>query len=87
MTELEKCIEFLTKNGWEFDATSKDSDYMLYTKGDLVGVDINKHEIVFVGGEGDFLHLPVNYYVLIGALLEHRQVTTSYISCLPWNKL
>ena len=75
---MERIIEFLTKNGYKEDETV--GEYRSFFKDNLSSIDINKDEIVFIGEEGDWLHIPLNYYALIGALLHHRQLGTNYVA-------
>lgn len=80
LTTREKCELFLLKNGWERD--SHDLDYISYSKGEYLSVDISDSEIILVGNSGDILHIPLCYYSLIGALIEYRQLPFCYISIL-----
>lgn len=72
-------IDFLTKNGYKED-TEKGAEYRSFFKDGLSSIDVNGDEIVFIGEEGDWLHIPVNYYALIGALLYYRQLATNYVA-------
>jgi len=84
-TELQKCRLFLRQNGWKIDGhASKGTGYTTYVNGSLCAVDINDEEVVLVDDTGDYLHLPLNYYALVGALIEHRQLATNYTS---WNSI
>lgn len=76
--KAEKCFQFLEKNGWE--ATDEGKDYVCFGKEGSVGVHIEPDSIVLIGDEGDFLHLPLNKYALIGALIEYRQLPINYKS-------
>lgn len=76
---MERIIEFLIKNGYKED-TEKGAEYRSFYKDRLSSIDVTKDEIVFIGEEGDWLHVPVNYYALIGALLHHRQLATNYVA-------
>ena len=72
---MEKCKNFLENNGWEKQKEEVyGSDHDTFIKDGCVAIDMNKDEIVFVGGEGDFLHLPVNHFALIGALICYHQL-------------
>lgn len=79
MTEQQRCENLLINNGWALDpeATSC-GEYSSFYKEGLVSVDINNQEIVLVNDCGDFCHLPVNYYSLVGALIEYRQIAVNY---------
>lgn len=72
-------IEFLLKNGYKEDI-EKGAEYRSFFKNGLSSIDVNNDEIVFIGEEGDWLHIPANYYALIGALLHHRQMATNYVA-------
>lgn len=76
---MKAIIEFLLKNRYKED-TEKGAEYRSFFKDGLSSIDINSDEIVFIGEEGDWLHIPVNYYALIGALLHHRQLATNYVA-------
>lgn len=78
--DLEKCENFLNVNGYipmyDEDALKDGQDYQTYYKDSetLFSIDINDEEIVFIDDFGDFLHLPVNFYCLLGALIHYRQI-------------
>ena len=76
----ERCKQFLVENGWKHDVDNDDGDYESYYKENYISIDIGKDEIVFVSDSGDFLHLPVNYYALIGGLIECRLIDMGYKS-------
>jgi hypothetical protein len=76
---MERIIEFLTKNGYK-EETERGAEYRSFFKDGLSSIDVNNDEIVFIGDKGDWLHIPVNYYALIGALLHHRQLATNYVA-------
>jgi len=75
-----RCKQFLTENGWKHDIDNDDGDYESYYKTMYPTIDIGNDEIVFVDNNGDFLHLPINYYALIGALIECRSIDMGYKS-------
>jgi hypothetical protein len=77
MNEKKCCHKFLIANGWEHQINE---EYDSYTKGELVAIDFAKNHMVFVDGNGDFYHARINYYTLIGVLLEYRQITIGYVS-------
>ena len=84
MNKVERCEKFLKANGWIQQNNDYDeADFITYNKDDSVSVDINDEEIVFVSDIGDILHLPCNYYALVGALMELRQICIAYISIQP----
>jgi hypothetical protein len=73
MNEKQKCISFLNRNGWK-----KEDD--VYVKNNLVAVDLTDNAtIVLLDDTGDFLHIPMNYYSLLGALIDHRQIPVNYL--------
>ena len=76
----ERCKQFLVENGWKHDVDNDDDGYESYYKAMYSTVDIGKDGIVFVDNNGDFLHLPVNYYALIGALIEYNLIDMGYKS-------
>lgn len=76
----ERCKQFLVENGWKHDVDNDDGDYESYYKTTHPIVDIGNDEIVFVDNNGDFLHLPVNYYALIGGLIECQMIDMGYKS-------
>lgn len=75
-SEFIKCENLLLQNG--FEATNAD-DYISYSN-NMIGVDMDESEIVFLGDSGDFLHLGLNYLTLVGALIEFRQLSFGYVS-------
>jgi len=76
----ERCKQFLVENGWKHDVDNDDGDYESYYKAMYSTIDIGKDEIVFVDSNGDYLHLPVNYYALIGGLIECQLIDMGYKS-------
>jgi len=71
-----KIITFLKANNYNEEEI--DSDYISFFKSACSSVDICKEEIVLIGEEGDWLHLPVNFYALLGALIHHRELACDY---------
>ena len=70
MNERKKIADFLIKNGWKYDG--KDDDYRIYDCEGRASVDVGKDEIVFVGDIGDFAHIPLSYYALVGFVYVNR---------------
>lgn len=70
---MEKIIEFIKLNGWTLE--DENDDYKSFSNGDAAGIDIDANEIVLIDAGGDFCHLPLNLYALIGALIVHRQIS------------
>ena len=80
MKEKDRCIIFLEQNGWRCDTDDSSEDYTTYFKTNHYGVDFDNDKMVFICDSGDFLHLPISYYALIGVLMEYRQITCGYTS-------
>ena len=80
-----RCVHFLERNGWSANVEPGPSEYLSLEKDECIAVDINKKEIVLLDDTGDFLHLPVNYYALVGALFEYRQIPANY-SPTPYSR-
>ena len=73
-------IKFLLNNGYSQDIDDSDNEVTTFTSNaKLMTVEVWDEEIVFIDGTGDFLHLPLNYYALIGGLMEFRQIAINYI--------
>lgn len=70
-------MNFLEKNGYK-SCTEDDSEYISYFKEGVSNIDINTEEIVLIGERGDWLHLPYNFYALVGALVYHRQLACDF---------
>lgn len=79
MKTKDRCIIFLEQNGWKCDIAT--DDYTFYYRDcDHFGIDINDKEIVIIADIGDIENLPINYYALIGFLMEYRQIDCGYTS-------
>lgn len=78
-TPFKKCVRFLKNNGWKYDAKAA-GGAGVYIKDSLVAVELQKDNIILLDDTGDFLYLPMNYYALVGALMEFRQVSANYVS-------
>jgi len=78
MDEREKCISFLERNGYVQCLTDGNSVTLEHTSSSVSDIDIVYDEIVFVGDGGDWLHIPVNYYALIGAMIHFSQIGVGY---------
>ncbi|SME89320.1 hypothetical protein [Desulfovibrio gilichinskyi] len=74
-----RCKRFLKANGWEYDAICKGGGGA-YISPVACCIEVQDDEIVFIDDTGDFLHIPTDYYALIGALLETRQIGAGYVS-------
>jgi len=75
---MKTIIDFLIANGYQED-TEPNSGYRTFYKDGVSIIDINEKEIVLVGSAGDWLHLPMNYYALLGALISNRELACNYI--------
>ena len=74
---MERIVEFLLQNRYKEDSDKK-SEYRTFNKHGVSSIDVNSTEIVFIGEEGDWLHIPVNIYALIGVLLHYKQIAVDY---------
>lgn len=74
--DKEECMSFLKDHGW-YEMDELADDYRHFIKEDDWAIDIGDDEIVFIDDTGDWLHILLNRYALIGALVEHR--------ALPYN--
>ncbi len=72
--EYTRCKKFIEQNGWTL------TEDVTYIKGELCAIDLFPDCIVLRDDTGDFLHLPLNYFALLGALLDYRQISVSYIT-------
>jgi len=77
--ELHKCRQFLLENGWKRD-NEEGEEFDSYSKPNSISIDLSDDKIVLIGDYGDFLHLDINYYTLVGAVIEYRQIGFNYIS-------
>ena len=75
-----RCTRFLRMNGWKYDPFNNGRGSGYYLKEDLFAIEVTLDGIVLLDDTGDFLHLPLNYYALIGVLLEYRQLPINYKS-------
>jgi hypothetical protein len=81
MSELDKCIKFLEANGYinVTDGFSEEGYKSMYKENaDVSAIDLNDDEIVFLSDAGDWLHIPCNYYALIGAMIQFRQIDVGF---------
>ena len=76
---MKKIIEFLIANGY-FEETEKGAEYRSFFKEGVNSIDVGSKEIVFIGESGDWLHIPLNYYALIGVLIDTHQIAINYKS-------
>ena len=80
MKERDRCIMFLTQNGWPCAIDDPTEQYTSFYREGYIGVDFDETEMVFVSDNGDFLHVPINYYTLVGVFMEYRQIDCNYAS-------
>ena len=75
----DKIINLLLNNGYtEIAGSSNIIDYRTFIKKGADSVCFNKKEVILVNSiVGDWLHLPYNYYALLGALMHHRELFVS----------
>jgi len=78
LSERSRCLLFLEENGWSCDIDNPTDCYTSYWKDGYFGIDIDDNEIVFINSTGDFIHIAINYYTLIGVLMEYRQIDCNY---------
>ena len=77
-----KCIEFLKINGWEsnYEDFSQTVENYTFNKPDSYSVDfeVTGDQMIFIDDTGDFLHMPVNLYSMIGVLIYHRMLPVCF---------
>jgi len=72
----EKLVQFLVLNGGKrFEETMTETIHVDFHG---FGIDLGETSIVFVGDKGDFGEVPLNFYALLGFLLHHRMIATTY---------
>lgn len=69
--DIQKVVDFLKANGWKYD--SKDT-YMHFYKKDSIAVDVGTDEVVFIDDSGDFAHIPLNFYAVVGFVYVRRLI-------------
>ncbi|NIT54869.1 MAG: hypothetical protein GWN00_01075 [Aliifodinibius sp.] len=84
MSELQRCREFLKRNGW-FESVQDESGVTAAHEGIDIAIDLvsdnQTQEILFYNASGTILvTLPLNYYALIGAMIENRLISCAYKS-------
>lgn len=67
--EVQRIVDFVRANGWEYN--NKD-EYMHFYKKDSAGIDIGEDEVVFIDDTGDFAHIPLNFYAVVGFVYVKR---------------
>lgn len=82
MTQAKMIGKFLLANGWSLEPSEGEGDeYTHYWKNDSVGVDIGEDEVVVIDDTGDFAHIVLDYYAVIGFFYVHR-IIDMIIPCL-----
>ena len=72
--EVERITAFLTKYGYvKEDNSGEYGREISFCQDNACGIDITVSDIALIDDSGDFLHLPINIYALIGALILYRQ--------------
>ncbi len=78
--QLDKCSEFLAKNGWQEDLDIQQALTRTFILNNIVlDLSVELNEIVFTGSDGDFLCTPLNIFALIGGLHYSRLLPGDYI--------
>jgi hypothetical protein len=80
MENINRVKSFLMLNGWK-PVKSGDPGLHSFEKENNISIDIMEDEIVLIGWDGDFNHIPLNYfsdYTLMGYLLHHRYISIDY---------
>lgn len=76
-----RCKDFLFENGWKLGEAEGPTDtYDHFYRQGYLSIDLSPKKMVFIAGDGDFLHKDTDYYALIGVLLEFRQLPINYTS-------
>lgn len=72
-----RCISFLEANGYKKE--EENDEYISFFRDTQSScIDISEDEIVFIGEEGDYLHIVCDIFALIGALIHYRQIAVNY---------
>lgn len=67
----QRIVALLEKHGWVRDEDT-------YHKEDVTSIQFTDNEIVFLSDVGDWLHVPINYYALVGVLVENRLIPYNF---------
>ena len=84
-SNTERIIEFLKLNGAILESVQTDDgiiyefDYFGYGI-DVCLSDNGYDEIAFIGESGDFAHISLDYYALVGYMIEARMICMNYKS-------
>ena len=79
MREINHITKFLELNGYTKEKEKQlDTEILRFIKGNLSVIEINDDEVVFIDDNGDFLHLPINFYCVLGALIHIRELPVNY---------
>lgn len=71
MDEEKKISLFLQANGW-VPYREEDGDYTSFAKDGSAGIDVGCNEVVFIDDTGDFAHIPLNFYAVVGFVYAQR---------------
>lgn len=78
--EFKKCKDFLELNGAKF--IDKDDEYYNYDfDGYRICLALDNSEIIFIGDSGDFAHINLSYYELVGFMIDKSFIGVGYKSC------
>lgn len=67
--KAKRCIRLLQANGGDFEMFEEESKIVTFTFDGFL-IDFTEDEIVFIGEEGDFEHLEIDYYTLLGYMIH-----------------
>jgi hypothetical protein len=73
-----KCTNFLIDNGYIIKEDNEDFISLSPPHTNCSDIEICKDEIVFIGEIGDWLHIPLNYFALLGAMIDKHQIGVGY---------
>ncbi len=70
--QKQRIRHFLKLNGYTKDRSEDNSDYELFIKKDHLAIQLGDTEIVLLDDSGDWAHLNLSYYELVGFFYVHR---------------
>ena len=73
LDEVLRCENLLRVNEWEYN-----EDSGAYVKDFMFDIEFFMNGIRLFDDTGIILHLPINYYALVGALIEYKQIPFGY---------
>lgn len=80
--DIKSISELLAANGWVFDDESDVDDYANWYKDNAAGVSIGIDEVVFFDDTGDFAHIPLNVYAVIGFMYAKLRISPVIPDCI-----